>query len=481
MIKIYFAILIIFFSCEWHKPSSINKNSVSDPFAYTIILKDVEYTNGFDLENGIKTRTRFKCPLYFVDSLGVVREICLDNGTNDTIVITHSQDQLELVHTIRGLNFFYYLLDSGDTLSLQYEDGIPISKNPKQNTSYNLLKDNPFESMRQRYFLVLRGPVSLYPKFKSKKEIPPELERLRPFYRNLDSLYFKIKKSHAYQLDYVRNHTGSPDYWTNLLNKEMRKLVLGSRFINKSDTSLYGGESDFNVYSISDRFYYKAKFNQNPDSIFNKVQNNDPGMHSELARYYFQLYLNYSVNRGISLKSINSVISQYYNAFAEPRDSVFIQKFRKKMGVEESLAKDINIISNRSVGTTLNQLIQKDSASLYYIDFWASWCAPCREEIPYSIELKKELEEMGIRFIYLAYNDRMENWLKASRELNLNNYDHSWFITNSQSSQQLEDYNIKTIPRYMILDGNGKVLEFNAQRPSYPGIKKILISSVKGN
>src|SRR5690606_26373738 len=158
-----------------------------------------------------------------------------------------------MVHSIMGLNFFYYRVDSGDTLSIHYEEGIPIAEDSKQNLCYNLIVDNPFEKMRERYYLVLPGSVSLYPIFKTKEEIPRELERLKPFFRNLDSLYQQIKKSHSYQMDYVRNHSNSPDFWESLLNKEMRRTVLSSLFIDDSDISLYGSESDFDVYSISDR------------------------------------------------------------------------------------------------------------------------------------------------------------------------------------------------------------------------------------
>jgi len=90
------------------------------------------------------------------------------------------------------------------------------------------------------------------------------------------------------------------------------------------------------------------------------------------------------------------------------------------------------------------------------------------------------MADMGIQFIYLAYNDQMDNWTKAVQELNLSEYDHSYFITNSRSSQQLIDYNIKTIPRYMILDAEGKVLVADAKRPSDPTLKKLLLRSMMG-
>lgn len=57
---------------------------IKKPFSYTVILQNVDYTNGFELENGIKMRSRFKCPIYYVDSLGFIEEICPDNGTSDT-------------------------------------------------------------------------------------------------------------------------------------------------------------------------------------------------------------------------------------------------------------------------------------------------------------------------------------------------------------------------------------------------------------
>ena len=72
----------------------------------------------------------------------------------------------------------------------------------------------------------------------------------------------------------------------------------------------------------------------------------------------------------------------------------------------------------------------------------------------------------------------MDNWKKAVEEHDLSQYNYSYFITNSRSSQQLMDYNLKTIPRYMILDKDGKVVVSNALRPSDPELKKLLLKNL---
>src|SRR5690606_17633017 len=131
-----------------------------------------------------------------------------------------------------------------------------------------------------------------------------------------------------------------------------------------SDISLYGSESDFDVYSISDRFYFKAKFIQNPDSIFSMVQNKDPEINPDLARYYFQLYLERSVQKE-PLTFVNQLISQYCHSFSLARDTVFIQELRTKMGVEESLATDSKSRNIGGVEASFNQLIRQESTSLY--------------------------------------------------------------------------------------------------------------------
>jgi thiol-disulfide isomerase/thioredoxin len=108
-----------------------------------------------------------------------------------------------------------------------------------------------------------------------------------------------------------------------------------------------------------------------------------------------------------------------------------------------------------------------------YIDFWASWCGPCRQEFPYSKKIHESLTEKqrkDIVFLYISIDENIEKWKEAVNQLGLKEFGqngHSFEITNK--------YQIRSIPRYMIMDKNGKIINSNAPRPSSPETLNTLI------
>ena len=109
---------------------------------------------------------------------------------------------------------------------------------------------------------------------------------------------------------------------------------------------------------------------------------------------------------------------------------------------------------------------------LTYIDVWATWCGPCRAEIPHLVKLEKEMEGKDVVFIGVSIDQKKDHrkWLEVLEQEGLSGVQ----LFAGVSPQIMKDYKFTTIPRFMVFDREGKVVPTNSPRPSNPELKKLL-------
>lgn len=112
------------------------------------------------------------------------------------------------------------------------------------------------------------------------------------------------------------------------------------------------------------------------------------------------------------------------------------------------------------------------------VDFWASWSAPCRVEMSDSKNLREEYASKGLNFVYISTDKNSADWDKANKKIELPE-SVSFLIPNSAESQLVKQFKINAIPRYMLIDKNGKVIDDDAQRPSDKEIRGVLDGLLK--
>jgi thiol-disulfide isomerase/thioredoxin len=100
-----------------------------------------------------------------------------------------------------------------------------------------------------------------------------------------------------------------------------------------------------------------------------------------------------------------------------------------------------------------------------YVDFWASWCGPCRGEMPAAQQLREAYKDKDVNFVYISLDEDSDDWMSANTKFALP-AGHSFLIPNASQSSIPAQFAVNSIPRYMLIDSTGNVVNDNAPRPS---------------
>jgi thiol-disulfide isomerase/thioredoxin len=110
--------------------------------------------------------------------------------------------------------------------------------------------------------------------------------------------------------------------------------------------------------------------------------------------------------------------------------------------------------------------------NVVYIDFWATWCVPCKKEMPDFLDLQEEYKGKDIVFIRISLDDDMNRWLKAEESNKSEGI--SLFAGNGFNSEAAKAFQVRSIPTYVLIDKEGKVINADELRPSSAAIRGVL-------
>lgn len=455
--KYFFLIIIfIFISCQ-SKSNDVNILTNNDS---SISQKDSAFVK-IKLQ---KESLSLRVSNIFLESQFLDR---LVNGNTISISVGNEPSYINVSKDLTNESGFY--VKKGDSIEVSYLDGRFIFKSlsSKNNIAgLNLYRDyyeyvkknNPFEKLS-----IDKKKSTTQKNLTKVLEINEKLYKVRIDFINQYQKNHKI--DNIYRDTFLNQYKFTKlrlDYW------EIKTLGNNDKLTSKYNEILnFFQEQKIQAETLPLLFDIFIDYNK---VILPATERND---RAKFAEYLFNsIKTNFSEkNRDILILELlragrnKNLLSKFYNEFKTfSKNESFINRAKEivtKNSEQQNFAGNENTLLKDSQGNTitLKELLNKYKGHASYVDFWASWCAPCRLEMPKSLTASKKYT--NIKFIYISTDKNEGQWKKANTKM-LPNHIDSYLLLNENSSKFIKEINLNAIPRHIIFNKNGEISNTNA-------------------
>lgn len=463
-------------------------------------VDNVDARNGFQIstvnDEFIPTRYRFE-----------------ENAASDTVIISTKRNLLEVKLTYKAIDELTYYFRKGDTVIFTYEGKKPMAEiiNRKENTevtNFSLYQRDSVYHDDIPAMVIFNHPMLDFVKYAKGNNKTISFEAFQKDFRVKMGAMLQQELTH--DIDRITSFKDK-----GLITEQHHKALLGDLY-----WKLTNKLADLNYMPEQENFMYLRQILKDLESKYPSFfVRNDSLLVSGIYQNYIErkakallpLDMLKNRNRGsasnvwdyatsydslqkssefstmerkiLQYKNLDKILSETGHFDIETRlkyltkfkrdyqDTVLFNDFVKKYRVKFEIDNDVILEDNTGKTGTLDEIILEHKGKVIYVDYWASWCAPCIAEMPSVKKLQKELKNENILYLYISTDRTEEPWIKAIKSLSTEG-GMNYRMVNANNSLQEDELDIQFIPLYMIYDTNGRLVNKDAPRPSQSELLK---------
>ena len=286
------------------------------------------------------------------------------------------------------------------------------------------------------------------------------------FLSNAEILHddFIVLEKEYNNYDYLLNLQQYKSYHAYYAKKE--NVEFSVDFTKPFEEFNFTNETNYKIFASYKRIvqiHYSTAISESDDAsvVFEELKSIDaPLLKEDLAKT-----LNYNIR---PTNDKNEVL--YNGIMSLSTDDEFKTKLTAKYNKVKLLAKGkpspvfMNYENHKGGETSLEDLKGK----YVYVDVWATWCGPCKREIPFLKEVEASYHGKNIEFVSTSIDRAKDHeaWVNMVNDKALGGI--QLFADSDWKSKFVQDYAIEGIPRFILIDPEGNIVTADAPRPSDP-------------
>ena len=318
------------------------------------------------------------------------------------------------------------------------------------------------------------------------------MEEINLFYKlDQSSFLSAMENEHATKINRLRS-SGITD--SSFLNLEEDNLIysLGSKLLLYDRYNAYATKRDSNITliaSLKDKI--ESIDRNNPKALNNASYINFLGNYLSVQTAAMEDSNKWDLPNRLGYVDhffTNNTVKEFMKAseiyqelkYGGPGEDVqtSIAEFSKsypnsthRMTIDKVSAKWAHLVPGKKAPEFAYRDVKGDTLALkdllgkiVYIDVWATWCGPCKQEAPHFQKLAEDFAGKDVVFLGVSIDSKEDAWVKYLEKKKPTST--QIIADNDWKSSICKEYNINGIPRFILIGRDGNIINANAERPS---------------